>query len=264
MNLNKKLKLYEDGIDTFDKIKDKDSLTSIQQLQLKAYKKGGPVINKNKIESFISEVNYPISYFDFETFTDAVPIFDKQRPHMQMPFQYSLHIQNDRSEKLKVNDNHFEFIADPKQDPRRVLAENMIKNFPKQGTVMAYNESFEKKCIESLAAYCPDLEEELLGLNERFLDLIKPFRGGGYYDPGFKGSFSIKKVLPAVCPDNPELDYQALAISNGGMAMNAFKEMRDNPNNKHNHSIRAELCKYRRLDTYAMYAIYLKLSQIIK
>jgi len=107
------------------------------------------------------------------------------------------------------------------------------------------------------------LEEELLGLNERFLDLIKPFRGGGYYDPGFKGSFSIKKVLPAVCPDNPELDYEALAISNGGMAMNAFKEMRDNPSKKNNNSIRAELFEYCRLDTYAMYAIYNKLLLIV-
>ena len=67
---------------------------------------------------------------------------------------------------------------------------------------MAYNESFEKKCIESLAAYCPDLEEELMELNERFLDLIKPFRGGGYYDPGFKGSFSIKKVLSVLIIQN--------------------------------------------------------------
>ena len=128
---------------------------------------------------------------------------------------------------------------------------------------MAYNESFEKKCIESLAEYCPDLEKELLGLNERFLDLIKPFRGGGYYDPRFKGSFSIKKVLPAVCRDNPELDYQALNISNGGMAMNAFKEMRDNPNNKNNNSIKAELFEYCRLDTYAMYAIFNKLLLIV-
>ena len=180
-----------------------------------------------------------------------------------MPFQYSLHIQNERNEELRVNDNHFEFIADPEQDPRRSLAESMIKNFPKKGTIMAYNESFEKKCIESLAEYCPDLEKELLGLNERFLDLIKPFRGGGYYDPRFKGSFSIKKVLPAVCRDNPELDYQALNISNGGMAMNAFKEMRDNPNNKNNNSIKAELFEYCRLDTYAMYAIFNKLLLIV-
>ena len=78
----------------------------------------------------------------------------------------------------------------------------------------------------------------------------------------FKGSFSIKKVLPAVCPDNPELDYEALAISNGGMAMNAFKEMRDNSIKRNNNSIRAELFEYCRLDTYAMYAIFNKLLLI--
>ena len=57
-------------------------------------------------------------------------VYDKQRPHMQMPFQYSLQ-QNERNEELKVNDNHFEFIADPDQDPRRALAEDMgIKKEP--------------------------------------------------------------------------------------------------------------------------------------
>ena len=59
------------------KNKERRFINFIQQLQLQAHK-GGPVINKNKIERFISEVNYPISYFDFETFTDAVPIYDKQ------------------------------------------------------------------------------------------------------------------------------------------------------------------------------------------
>ena len=81
------------------RLKEKDLLTPIQQLQLQAHKNNGPVINKNKIENFISEVDYPISYFDFETFTDAVPVYDKQRPHMQMPFQYSLHIQKNETKK---------------------------------------------------------------------------------------------------------------------------------------------------------------------
>ena len=127
---------------------------------------------------------------------------------------------------------------------------------------MAYNESFEKNCIKTLALYCPDLEEELLKLNDRFLDLIEPFRGGGYYDSKFKGSFSIKKVLPAVCPKDPELDYAALEISNGGMAMNAYKEMRDNPNHCDHKSIRSKLFKYCRLDTYAMYAIFKELQNL--
>ncbi|MEL0238969.1 MAG: DUF2779 domain-containing protein, partial [Gammaproteobacteria bacterium] len=212
--------------------------------------------------NFIDKVQYPISYFDFETFTDAVPIYDMQRPHMQMPFQYSLHVQNNKDEKLNIEDNHFEFIADHNEDPRRSIAQSMIKNFPKTGTIMAYNQSFEKSCIKSLADFCPDLEEELHAFIERFVDLIEPFRNGGYYDPEFRGSFSIKKVLPAVCPNSKDLDYKELDISNGGMASSAFKEMRSQSTVQIEHN-RAKLSQYCRLDTYAMYAIYIKLLETI-
>ena len=262
--LKKKLKLYNEGIDTYEKITNTESFSSIQKLQLEAYKKKTPVINKNKIKAFINKIKYPISYFDFETFTDAIPIFDKQRPHMQMPFQYSLHIQMNEDEKLEIDDNHFEFIAEHDKDPRRSIAESMIKNFPKDGTIIAYNQSFEKRCVQSLAEYCPDLSDELLALNERFIDLIEPFRGGGFYHSKFKGSFSIKNVLPVICPSNSVLDYKALDINNGGMAMSAYKELRNSSKNLEIETTRKNLFKYCRLDTYAMYAIYIKLLQIIK
>ena len=226
LNLNKKLKLYEKGIDTFGKLKDKNSLSSIQKLQIEAHETNAPVINKDKISSFIDKVKYPISYFDFETFTDAVPIYDKQRPHMQMPFQYSMHIQSSKDEVLDINDPHPEFIANHLEDPRQQIAKSLISNFPKQGTIMAYNESFEKGCIKTLAKFCPDLENELLDLNDRFLDLIIPFRGGAYYDENFYGSFSIKKVLPALCPNDKNLDYKSLEISNGGLASSSYKKLR--------------------------------------
>lgn len=262
--LKKKLKLYNEGIDTYEKITNTESFSSIQKLQLEAYKKKTPVINKNKIKTFINKIKYPISYFDFETFTDAIPIFDKQRPHMQMPFQYSLHIQMNEDEKLEIDDNHFEFIAEHDKDPRRSIAESMIKNFPKDGTIIAYNQSFEKRCVQSLAEYCPDLSDELLALNERFIDLIEPFRGGGFYHSKFKGSFSIKNVLPVICPSNSVLDYKALDINNGGMAMSAYKELRNSSKNVEIETTRKNLFKYCRLDTYAMYAIYIKLLEIIK
>ena len=263
MNLKKKLSLFNQGIDSFSKIQDEDSLSPIQKIQLKAYKENSTVINKEKIMGFIDKVQYPISYFDFETFTDAVPIYDMQRPHMQMPFQYSLHVQNNKDEKLNIKDNHFEFIAKHDEDPRRAIAESMIKNFPKKGTIMAYNQSFEKNCIKSLAEFCPDLAEDLHALNERFIDLIEPFRNGGYYDSEFRGSFSIKKVLPALCSNDKELDYKQLEISNGGMASSAFKEMRK-LSKLEIEKTREKLFDYCRLDTYAMHAIYLKLLESIE
>jgi hypothetical protein len=226
-----------------------------------AFHEDSPVINKDKVNEFIKKVDYPISYFDFETFTDAAPLYDGQRPHMQMPFQYSLHVQDDINQILNIDDNHFEFIADHNKDPRRFIAESMIKNFPEKGSIMAYNESFEKNCIITLAEYCPDLADELLALNERFTDLIEPFRSGGYYNSEFRGSFSIKKVLPAVCPNDKELDYKELEISNGGMASSSYKGLRNKSDIDAQKTLE-NLYKYCRLDTYAMYAIYQKLLQI--
>ena len=141
-----------------------------------------------------------------------MPVFEKQRPHMQMPFQYSMHIQSSKDEVLDLNDPHPECIANHLEDPRQQIAESLIKNFPKSGTIMAYNESFEKGCIKTLAKFCPDLKNELLDLHNRYLDLIIPFRVGAYYDSNFYGSFSIKKVLPALCPNDKNLDYKLISF----------------------------------------------------
>ena len=261
MNLKKKISLYNQGIDTFEKVNDIDSLTPTQKNQMEAFRKAAPIIKKQEIKKFTDKIIYPISFFDFETFTDAVPLYDGQRPHMQMPFQYSLHIQNDENQALDIDDNHFEFIADPNKDPRRAIAESMVQKLPKKGSIMAYNESFEKSCIKSLAEYCPDLAGELLAFNERFVDLIEPFRGGGYYDSEFRGSFSIKKVLPAICSSNKELDYKKLEISNGGIASSSYKGLR-NKSNEDAQKTLEDLYEYCRLDTYAMHAIYQKIIQI--
>ena len=143
LNMNKKIDLYETGFDNFEKIKDVSIFSRIQKKQLQAYRTKKPVIEKI-IGEFIDKVQYPISYFDFETFSDAVPVFDGQKPHVQIPFQYSLHIQKSAGEELEIDENHREFLGHHEQDPRRLIAESMIKNLPASGTIMAYNESFEK------------------------------------------------------------------------------------------------------------------------
>ena len=263
LNFDKKLTFYNDGIDSFKKITSKIKLSTTQQNQVKAYKTKEPIIDISKINTFISSIEYPISYFDFETFTDAVPLYEGQRPHMQMPFQYSLHVQERREDDLSSTDRHFEFIGNIEEDPRRAIAERMLKDIPKSGSIMAYNQSFEKNCIKSLASHCPDISSELLSLNERFVDLIDPFRGGGYYNHKFGGSFSIKSVLPALCPNDDKLNYKNLDINNGAMASSAYKSMRTQPVEQRTLT-REMLFKYCWLDTYAMYAIYTKLLELTK
>ena len=263
MRLDKKIDLYNQGIDTFKKIESTSKFNLTQQNQIKAYRLNEPVIDKVKIKEFINTIEYPLSYFDFETFTDAIPSFNGQRPHMQIPFQYSLHIQENENTELKViRKTHKGFIADHNKDPRRDIAESMLINFPLKGSIMAFNQSFEKNCIKSLAEHCPDLAKGLLDLNNRFVDLIDPFRGGGYYHSSFKGSFSLKNVLPAMCPNDSDLDYKKLEIGNGALASSAYKHLRDSSEEEIEQT-RKNLSNYCWTDTYAMVAIYNKLLTLV-
>jgi hypothetical protein len=38
------------------------------------------IIDKANIKEFVNDLNYPLYFMDFETFSTAVPIFDKSRP----------------------------------------------------------------------------------------------------------------------------------------------------------------------------------------
>jgi hypothetical protein len=97
-------------------------------------------------------------------------------------------------------------LADENEDPSRPkLAEALIKAlFRKNACVLAYNMSFEKMIILQLADIFPDLKEDLMSIHQRILDLMEPFQNKYYYAKEMNGSHSIKAVLPALFPDDPE------------------------------------------------------------
>ncbi len=258
MNGNKKFELYYKDIITYEDISDDIKLNKTQRLQVNASLNDEVIIDKEIVNNFLGTIEYPISFFDFETFQNAIPRFDKQQPYMQMPFQYSLHIMNDQNEL-----SHIEYLGDENIDPRRELSERMLRDIPKTGTIMAYYMPFEKSRIKELAKLFPDLHDDLMSLTERFVDLLVPFQKLGYYHPNFNGSFSIKSVLPALFPDEPELDYKKLGIQNGGMAMDTFANLHLLKDKSQREGIRKDLLAYCHLDTLAMVRIWEKLKNII-
>jgi len=69
------------------------------------------------------------------------------------------------------------------------------------------------------------------------------------------GSTSIKSVLPAMFPGDPELDYHALGlIQSGGDAMTVFPSLHEKSPEEIS-ELRAALLAYCRLDTLAMVRI---------
>ena len=257
MSISNKFKLYNKN-----KISFKELLTEklnnkyLEQIDFEINDKE-PSIKKDEIKEFLTTLTFPMYFLDFETFQESVPILENSSPYEQIPFQYSLHYLENENGALK----HTEFLAKINTDPRRDLAESLIKDIPKNTCVIAYNSCFEKMIIKRLASLYPDLSEHLMNIYNNIKDLMVPFKNRSYYIKEMQGSYSIKYVLPALFPNDRNLDYHALDnIHNGSEAMNSFKNLK-NMTKEEQEEIRKDLLKYCELDTLAMVKIYEKLVE---
>ena len=258
MNFSKKLEHYHAGRITFDALRT-EKLSDKQQMQVECTLKQKEYINVNGIREFLSNLSYPLYFLDFETLQQAIPQFDGQKPYQQITFQYSLHIK----ESATAPYQHKEFLAPSDgTDPRRAVAEQLCKDIPTNVCTLAYNKGFECGRIEELASLYPDLNKHLLNIADHIVDLIDPFRAGDYYVPAMGGSFSIKSVLPALFPDDQELNYHNLdeRCQNGGNAMTLFPKIKDMPPEEAKAS-RESLLRYCKLDTWAMVKVWEKLEE---
>ena len=261
LHADKKYEYYHDGIISYeDIINRKPRLNATQQRQVEtAFFHKPDAIDKDAIKQFLGTLTYPIYHLDFETFQMAVPEWEGCRPYEQIPFQYSLHIEYEDG-RLE----HKEFLAKEGEDPRRALAESLYNDIPKDVCGLAYNMSFEKRVILGLAELFPDLAEHLLNIRENMHDLMIPFQKQHYYTEAMQGSYSIKYVLPALCPGDPELDYHNLnQVHNGSEASAAFANMA-NLLPDEIEELRSNLLKYCGLDTYAMVKVLNKLKDTVQ
>ena len=78
-----------------------------------------------------------------------------------------------------------------------------------------------------------------------------PFKEKWYYVPDMQGSYSIKKVLPALVPD---LTYENLSINKGDLASLEFLNLKKKSFEEQN-KIRKGLLEYCKMDTFAMFEI---------
>ena len=258
MNFGKKIEYYQQGVISFEQLKN-ETLNEKQQMQVDCSLNNTTCINKVEIATFLSALSYPLYFLDFETMQPIVPEYQGTHPYQQIPFQYSLHYIEKEGGKLI----HKEFLGVSGEDPRRALAEQLCADIPWDVCTTAYNKAFECTRLTELAESFPDLAEHLLNIRDHIIDLLVPFQSGWYYVPAMGGSFSIKSVLPALFPDDPELDYHNLtgSVHNGGEAMSIFPKIKNMAPDEQQ-TARLSLLKYCELDTYAMVKVWQKLREV--
>ena len=188
-------------------------------------------------------------FLDFETMSFGVPIWKGTRPCQQLPFQFSLHIVAPGGDI-----EHREFLDISGDDPGEAFSRALIDHCGTEGPVFVYNAGFENGIMRGLANRFPDLSPALLAIVDRVVDLL-PIARNRYYHPDQHGSWSIKAVLPAVCPD---LSYEALdGVKDGMAAQGAFLEaMAEETTSERKAEIESQLLEYCKLDTFAMVRLW--------
>jgi hypothetical protein len=223
-----------------------DHLLTLKQLRIKQVCVNGEAyFDAEGAAADLASHGFPAYFLDFETVMFTVPIWKGTRPFRQIPFQFSLHILEESGAI-----QHHGFLDLSGNDPSMACAKALVDLCGEHGPVFAYNAGFEKMIIRQLAGRFPEYATALQAIIERIVDL-RPIATSRYYHPSQHGSWSLKSVLPALCPD---LSYDSLdGVQNGGMAQQAYQEsIASETTGERKTQLKNQLHEYCKLDTLAM------------
>jgi hypothetical protein len=253
----KKLEYFMDErIFVIDDVPDDYELGDAQQMQVQVHKSKKPHIDIEAIKRELGSYTFPLYFFDYETYAPAIPAFDGYRPYTRVPFQFSLHVLREAGGELE----HVDFLQLDRRDPTEAVAKLLDQHIDPKGTVIVWYAPFERGVNKEIGDRHTSYAKAMERINGQVRDLRDIFAEQYYVHPDFRGSTSIKYVLPVLVPD---LSYKELAIREGAAASERWWMMTDEGTDAEVHaSTVAALREYCGLDTYAMYAIWKKLQQV--
>ena len=248
------------------------------------------------IETWVSELKYPLFFFDFEAAIFAIPPFERLKCHDKLPFQFAIDVFHEDIMTEKPKHHEFLYLGGDyarNSDPRRLLTDKFMRVIREareisiaktavasatgkesiagkakkgsklakrktdgEGTLIGHNVSFDRSILEKVMHQFPEYKAEIKGFN--YADTLKLVRSANVLPPLAGGSFSLKKVLPELCP---ELSYGALAgsIKVGMEASDAYVRWYygdfEDSKPAQIEALRQSLLEYTALDTRGMWEL---------
>jgi hypothetical protein len=203
----------------------------------------------------LKRLEYPLYFMDYETVNPAIPRFAGMRPYDHLPFQWSLHVQ----QQPGAAPEHFEFLATDTSDPRPAFVSALCYALGDRGSIVVYNQQFESQRLSELASWLPEFARRIDKIQHRLWDLL-PIVRNHVYHPAFGGSYSLKSVLPALVA---EMTYEGMAVANGLAAGLAWESLvRSGLDQDEHDTIRKGLLDYCGQDTLGMVRLIEKLQHV--
>lgn len=203
----------------------------------------------------LETIRFPAAFIDFEACMPALPQYEGTGSYASVCFQWSAHV----LKTPNAEPTHFEFLQTSLDDPRAAFCASLWEVFKDAETILVYSD-YEGTQLRSMATagiphaadLCDAVESKGVDLNILVKDHV--------YFPEFRGSVSIKKVLPALVP---KLSYEGLEIADGDTAQAEFLRM-VSPETlaEDKRSIAKALLEYCKLDTLAMVEVFRALQRL--
>lgn len=170
---------------------DEIQLSTKQKIQIEAVSDRIRYADPRRLSAFVSSIEYPRFFLDFEAYAPAIPPFDGLGPYEHIPVIASVHIA--RSQDCEIE--HVQFAAQPGRDDRPAMFEWLCGVLGNSGSIVVFGKGFESSMIAQLARIA-DKPEEGTEMRHRLVDLLTPFGDFLVYDPRQHGKVSLKRVLP--------------------------------------------------------------------
>jgi hypothetical protein len=236
------------GIKSVEQIPDQELNSTLLKVK-NSFKNNLPVIDKNAIAAFISEVKLPCAAMDMEIWSSAIPQLNGTKPFQQIPFLFTLYNGTEKNY----------FFAPYQTDERKEFAQKLVEYCEPYATILVYDKSMENQAIISLSEKFPDLSAKLSELKEKMKDVSDIFKFMHFYHPQFKNNFSLKAIAAVLAP---EVEFDK--ISGGLEAMNYFNTFRQETNELEKQIIKDELVSYCMNDSVSTFKLYEYLRTLVQ
>lgn len=164
-------------------------------IQRDCYDNDTEYIDKEKMQYWFDQLEYPIYHFDFEGFPCPLPRFKGERPYTQSVFEFSLHIEREPGVCDKEEDNFIFLNEECDDDERKALAEAIVDHFEynKDGTLkgrmLGQSITYEKGRLEELAALYPEHSAKLLAIRDKSADLLHLLNNNEMYEKMYEKKY---------------------------------------------------------------------------
>ena len=231
---------YNSGMRTIDQIGSEHDAKAIIYKIKQAYFDNKAIVDKEKITSFLSKIQSPMTAMDMEMWGPAIPQINGTKPFEQLPYLVCFF----------DGKKHSNVFLEYAKDDRRLFAELLLENTKGFESILVYDGTMEKMVINGLIKLFADLKPDLEHLKTKFIDVFDIFLEFSYYHPAFKTNFSLKTVAGVLLED---INYSK--ITSGLEAMAYFDQQRLETNLTEKGIIKQELINYCQTDTLATYQL---------